>query len=216
MSTDYIEELKQGLTRPGKTQRGLAAMLGLDPAAVNRMLKGKRHLKADELARAREYLDLPEPAPPPPMRTPGGYALSHVPAWTRDVPILGIGACGEDGVFELNGQTVGYSRRPPRLLGSRDVYALYITGQSMEPWREEGELVYVHQHQPATINDYVVVQLHPKAEGEPPAAYIKRLVKRTPGELRLLQYNPRKEIVVPMKKVLSVHRIIDWSELLGD
>jgi phage repressor protein C with HTH and peptisase S24 domain len=211
---DYIAEIKEGLTRPGKTQRGLAQKLGLDPAAVNRLLKGKRQLKASEIASVREYLDMPDEAPQPaPRQVARGLPDS---GWSRDVPIIGVGACGQDGMFELNGQTVGFARRPPRLFGSRDVYALYVSGQSMVPWREEGDLVFVHQHQPAKINDYVVVQLKPAQAGDVPSAYIKRLVKRTPTELRLLQYNPRKELAMALKRVLSVHRIIDWSELIGE
>jgi phage repressor protein C with HTH and peptisase S24 domain len=54
----------------------------------------------------------------------------------QDVPILGGGACGEDGLFELNGQILGFARRPPMLVGVKDVYALYVYGDSMVPWRE--------------------------------------------------------------------------------
>uniref|UniRef100_UPI003F6EEFB8 helix-turn-helix domain-containing protein n=1 Tax=Elioraea sp. TaxID=2185103 RepID=UPI003F6EEFB8 len=45
-----IEVIRRALAKPGKTQRGLAAALGVDPAAVNRLLKGERQLKAAEIA----------------------------------------------------------------------------------------------------------------------------------------------------------------------
>ncbi|CAO3426606.1 S24 family peptidase [Azospirillum argentinense] len=58
MDTDWI---KSGLKKPGKTQRGLAAALGLDPAAVSRLLKGERQLKAAELTKIATYLDVVPP-----------------------------------------------------------------------------------------------------------------------------------------------------------
>lgn len=139
----------------------------------------------------------------------------NVQQMLQDVPILGGASCGDDGLFELNGQVLGYARRPPRLVGVKDIYALYVYGDSMVPWREPRSLVYVHPHQPVQVGDYVVVQLHPEKGTQTPRAYIKRLVRRTADALRLLQYNPHEELSLPMKRVKTVHRVMDWSELLG-
>jgi phage repressor protein C with HTH and peptisase S24 domain len=93
----------------------------------------------------------------------------NIHQFPRDIPILGSGACGEDGLFEFNGQTLDHARRPARLQNVRDAYAMYVSGLSMcAPWREPGQLVYVHPHQPVKIGDYVVVQLNPERAGEPP------------------------------------------------
>lgn len=139
----------------------------------------------------------------------------NIPQWISDVPILGAGSCGNDGMFELNGQTIGHAKRPPHLQGAKGVYAIYVYGDSMAPWRENGGMVYVHPNQPVKINDYVVVQIAPEAPGATPAAYIKRLVRRTADHIVLLQYNPREELKLPTRKVQSIHRIMDWDELLG-
>jgi phage repressor protein C with HTH and peptisase S24 domain len=133
----------------------------------------------------------------------------------RDLPILGGGACGEDGLFEFNGQELDRARRPPRLAGVKDAYALFVQGHSMAPWREHGDLVYVHPHLPVKIGDYVVVQLKQERDGGHFPAYIKRLVRRSERECRLLQYDPRKEITIPTSKIALIHRILDWSELMG-
>ncbi|WP_019644125.1 LexA family transcriptional regulator [Novispirillum itersonii] len=102
-----IDTLKKALQAPGKSQRGLARAMGLDPAAINRMLKGERQIKAHELAAIRDYLGLPasddlSPAPPgeqggeqagpPPHRqgaaTLSGFAAPHgLPPW-RQPPSL--------------------------------------------------------------------------------------------------------------------------------
>lgn len=139
----------------------------------------------------------------------------NIQQFPRDVPILGNGSCGEDGLFEFNGQTLDHARRPPRLKNVKDAYALYVHGESMSPWREPGELVYVHPHQPIKSLDYVVVQLHPEKPGECPKAYIKRLLKQTARDLKLLQFNPPEEKTIPNKRVKSVHRVMSWSELMG-
>lgn len=139
----------------------------------------------------------------------------NIKSFERDLPILGAASCGEDGLFEFNGQTLDYARRPPRLINVKDAYALWVQGDSMAPWREHGELVYVNPHQPPKITDYVVVQMKGKEQGFTHGAYIKRLVRRTEKEIRLLQYNPRKEITLPTSKVQKIHRILDWSELMG-
>ena len=139
----------------------------------------------------------------------------NIQSMPRDVPILGGASCGENGLFELNGQTLDHVRRPPRLIGVKDIYALYVHGESMAPWREPGGLVYVHPHQPVKIGDYVVVQLVAEGHDSTPAAYIKRLVRRTADQLILMQYNPRIELKLPAKKIKAVHRIMDWDELMG-
>lgn len=145
----------------------------------------------------------------------------NVRSMTRDVPILGVGSCGEDGLFELNGQIHDHARRPPRLAGVKDAYALWVIGESMFPWRKNGQLVYVHPHQPVNIGDYVVVQVKPETPGGNIGVFIKELSRRTAKELRLRQYNPPEDRPIPMSKVLqiggvpAIHRIVDWSELMG-
>lgn len=139
----------------------------------------------------------------------------NIPNMPRDVPILGGGLCGEDGLFELNGQTLDHARRPPRLAGVKDAYALFVHGDSMSPWREPGQLVYVHPHQPVNVSDYVVVQLHSEGPGHAPAAYIKKLVRRSASTLRLTQFNPREDLSIATARVKAIHRVIDWSELMG-
>lgn len=135
--------------------------------------------------------------------------------WPRDVPVRGIASCGDDGLFEFNnGDVIDYVKRPPRLSNIKGSYALYVVGESMSPWREPGEPVYVHPGLPVSINDYVVVQLKPRHDGDPPSAYIKRLVKRTHKEIRLLQFNPHKEISIKPGDVLSIQRVLGWSELM--
>jgi len=154
-----------------------------------------------------------------PAREPPGNSPEldlRVDLMPRDFPVFGSGQCGNDGAFEFNhGEAIDFVRRPPRLSGVKDAYALYVTGTSMRPWREEGQLVYVHPGQPPKIGDYVVVQIKPQKAGEAPRAYIKRLERRTSTEIVVSQFEPQERRSWPLSKVVSVHRIVDWSELLG-
>src|SRR3546814_12355143 len=52
----------------------------------------------------------------------------------------------EDGV-------VGYARRPPSIDSNRKSYALYITGESMEPRYRAGDLVYVDPRRAPSIGE---------------------------------------------------------------
>lgn len=134
----------------------------------------------------------------------------------RDFPVFGTGNCGENGAFELNGgEPIDFVRRPQRLVGIKDAYALYVQGSSMSPWREEGQLVYVHPKQPAQIGDYVVIQVRPSKAGEAPKAFIKRLERRSGTEITVSQYSPPGKMTFAVSKVVSIHRIVDWTELLG-
>jgi transcriptional regulator with XRE-family HTH domain len=93
------------------------------------------------------------------------HEIPHPLEMPRDVPVLGIAACGEDGAFVFESTTIDFIRRPPRLKGIPDVYAIYVQGHSMSPWREPGSSVYVHPKQQPQVGDYVVVQTGAGWEG---------------------------------------------------
>jgi phage repressor protein C with HTH and peptisase S24 domain len=65
---------------------------------------------------------------------------------------------------------------------------------------------------PPNVGDHVLLLL--KSE-RGHGGYIKRLLDWTNGELTLHQYNnPPKELKVPLERVHTVHRIVDWEELM--
>ncbi|MGF1610963.1 MAG: helix-turn-helix transcriptional regulator, partial [Kiloniellales bacterium] len=137
----------------------------------------------------------------------------------RNVPLRGTAACGdtvgEAGDFEFNGEIVDYVRRPPGIAAARNVFAVYVTGDSMAPRFEEGELVFVHPDKPPVNGCDVLVELHGH-DGQPGPCYIKRLLRRTPSKLVLRQFNPpRDDIELPLAKVRVLYRILTPSELLG-
>lgn len=145
-----------------------------------------------------EALDIPAPASLP-----------------RNLPVRGTAVGGDDGDFEFNGDVVDYVRRPPGIAAARNAFAVYVTGGSMSPRFEAGELVFVHPDRPPVSGSDVLVELHGR-DGQPGACYIKRLLRRTPTKIVLQQFNPpRDDIEFALERVRVVYRILTPSELMG-
>lgn len=153
------------------------------------------------------------PGAKPPEGPPDLPGREEMP---KDVPVFGTVQGGDgDGDFELNGEIVDRVRRPPRLQGRADVFALYVRGQSMVPWRESGGLVYVDGTREPKIFDYVVIELQPKRGETARPALVKRLMAVKGNRLRVQQYQPAKEFEIEQRQVLKIYRVLDWDELLG-
>lgn len=138
---------------------------------------------------------------------------SHMP---RDVPVLGTASAGAAGDFTImNGDTVDYVRRTPRIMGRKDVFALWVRSDSMSPWREPGALIYCEAARAPQNGDYVVLEMAPEPGNDFRAAFLKRLVSSGGDTYKVLQYNPPLEYTIPKRDVQAVYRVLDWSELLG-
>lgn len=134
----------------------------------------------------------------------------------RNVPVYGTGIGGEDGDFRLNGQIIDHAPRPPGIENRRDVYVVYVVGDSVAPKYEDGDPIYVDPHRRPAPRDYVFVEMWGASDGEPGQALIKRLVGRRGGKLYLEQHNPPKALEpIPEDAVKRVHRVIPWPELIG-
>lgn len=117
----------------------------------------------------------------------------------RTIPIVGQARAGVDGFFDEQGFPVGAEEtvRFPDT-GVDKVYALEITGDSMEPLYRKGDVVIVQPRAPVRRGDRVVVRT--KA-GEVTA---KELGRRTETTLELVSLNPSH----PVRKMQTDE--IDW------
>lgn len=211
-----LEEIRKGLSKPGKSQRGLAKALNVDDAAISRLLKGTRELKQREVPIIRAYLESPEDEVPPVRELREAPATHDFGTYPKDVPILGVAIGGSEGDFVINtGTPADYAPRPTAIARAKHVFALYVQGTSMSRWREPGSLVYVDPIRPPRPGNRVVVELNPEREGEGHPAFLKELVTRTGTKLRLRQYNPESTIEIPLTRIRAVQRVIEWEELLG-
>jgi len=135
----------------------------------------------------------------------------------RDVPVYGTAAGGNgDGCFELNqGEPIDFVRRGPGIEMARDVYCIYVEGESMVPWKEPGDMIYLDPARKVRIGDYVVLVVDGPTRGEPPRAYLKRLVRRSPEQTTFQQYNPAKDVIFDTRLIKSMTRVLTMEEVLG-
>jgi phage repressor protein C with HTH and peptisase S24 domain len=213
------------LKRAGKRQVDLARYLGVSESVMTKMIHSSRLLKAEEDRKIHLFLGPDKP------QSANGHAKTHtqntvqlpdthltVPLRTEmpeDVPVLGtaLGGTGR-GDFTMDGDSGLRVRRPPRLVGRDDVFALFVSGTSMEPRFQSGDLIFLEKKRPPQVNDFVVIELHPDEDGVQ-AAFVKRLLGITPTKYRLEQYNPPGTLEIDREKVLQIIRVMTTHDLLG-
>ena len=175
---------------------GLAKRAGLDSTAFN---KSKR-LSADgrprwpsteSLAKIMEatgatldeFMELVEPARPKPANAVPDRPL---PVQRPSVPLIGFAQAGAGGFFDDAGFPVGEGWDTIRFPGLEDeaVYALEISGNSMEPVYREGDRVIVAPAAQMRRGDRVIVKTR---EGE---ILAKTLGRSTDTIVELISANP--------------------------
>lgn len=210
----------------GMTQAELGKRFGISKAAVAMWESGKNVPDQRKMAELTRALDL-DPAVAiglyddeglPPGNASGPPRPPVRQEMAKDIPVLGTASGGSaDNLadFELNGEVVDYVRRPPRLIGRNDVFAAYVQGYSVSPWREPGQLVYVESARPPRAMDYVLIELKPTGSDPMRPALVKRLLAITPARVRLRQYTPPKDFEIDRRRILRIFRVLDWDELMG-
>lgn len=218
-----IDTIRKGLEKPGKSQRGLATAMGIDPTAVSRLMKGERKLQLHEVAKVLAYLDaaIPESTHKDMQINTFARTQSDVASTSggkaegpqnQRLRVLGMAECGSDGWSLFNGDLIETVPMPANLIGVKDAYGVYIQGESMSPRYRPGEIAHIHPHKPVTIGAYVLVQKKPKAAGEPPLAVIKELVRRSGSKITLGQLNPAKTFDLKTDEIVSIHRVVGSQE----
>lgn len=214
------QRLRSARVAANKKQREIAALFGIDRVNVTQWESDTTRPEMDRLGTLADFLGVsvdwlltgevaagkPELEQLPPSNARMGPKV-YLGETGERIPVYGQAVGGDDGRFVLNGNRVGDVLMPPVLYGVPDAYAVYVSGDSMEPRYEAGEVVYVHPYLPVRRDDYVVVQIA-LDEHEPPAGYIKRFVSMSGDTLRLRQFNPAKDMHFPRARVVSVHKIV--------
>ncbi len=167
----------------GLTASGLARIAGLDPTTFNRSKRvsadGKlRWPSTESIARALDCVGASfDEFAALLAGGPGGAG--------RAIPIIGLAKAGQDGFFDADGFPIRAEEtvRFPGLGGDK-VYALEITGDSMEPVFREGDVVIVQPGAAVRRGDRVVARTR---EGEVMA---KVLGRRNEQAVELMSLNP--------------------------
>jgi phage repressor protein C with HTH and peptisase S24 domain len=130
---------------------------------------------------------------------------SSKPTDSRMLPVYGAaqGGVGFD-ITDVR-EPIDSIEAPPYLQNSVDAYAVYVTGDSMVPRFNPGEVVYVHPGKPFKANDSVIVQFE---DNKADHAIIKTFKKMDEKKIFLSQFNPDKTISYQRLQVKCVHKII--------
>lgn len=215
---DVGDRIRQVRTSRDMTQDAFGAELGLTRGAVSNWESGKgigrENLEqiAAKFGVSIDWLvrgDGPAPVAPPKSNVskPTGPLYPRFAEPPPRLPVFGQAIGGADGYFILNGNKVADLFAPPSLVAVPEAYAVYVSGESMEPRYFAGEAVYVNPRLPIRRGDFVVVQIM-EPDDDMPRGYVKRFVRMNDISLTLEQYNPPKELIFPREMVHSVHRIV--------
>jgi SOS-response transcriptional repressor LexA len=205
---DKIRQILE--TTPGLTQRGLAERMGLNPAAVNRMLYGRRNIMADEIPVIEDYLGVtldirtaPTPQQSEAMRPsrPRGFSDAGVqavlspdmPAVLPPVPVFAA---------RRGGDIIDWAPRHPLQAGVRDAYALFVRDDDMQPRYFRGETVYVHPSRPPMSGADCVIEMK---DGR---VLLRRLALKTADTITVQQFHPAKLAEIETALIDGVYAII--------
>lgn len=168
--------------RYGLTASGLAKAAGLDATAFNKSKRNNgdgskpRWPSTESLARALEAVGA------------GWDDFADLASGRqgRTVPLIGLAQAGDGGFFDDSGFPVGAGWDEVRFpgLGEDAVYALEITGDSMEPVYREGDRIVVAPGADVRRGDRVVAKTR---DGE---VLAKQLGRMTATRVELISFNP--------------------------
>lgn len=124
----------------------------------------------------------------------------------RRLPVFGAAKGGWDGSLVDWENPAEWLPVPPELLGVNEAFAMFVTGDSMEPRYSHGDMVYCHPSRPATRGCYVVVV---KKTGD---TLIKQFIRAQNTSVELHQFNPEGTIKLPLTDITHIYRIVGQWE----
>ena len=216
-SGELSSRIKKAREKAKLTQQRLASLTGVTKAAVSAWESGKaipRQGAIEAISKATqvsvEWLLVGG-------RADGGGGVSFTPSRQviadidfpdkKTIPIYGQAVAGVNGEFSFNGKKLFEVLCPPQLLRTSDAYGVQVSGDSMYPRYEDGEIVYVDPSRRVKKGDYVVAQVMAEEGSSLPQVFIKKFVRHNEAELVLEQFVPKKNLVFPHERVVSVHYI---------
>ena len=113
---------------------------------------------------------------------------------------------GDEGAMALSNEPVAWLPRDARLEGVEEAYGCFVSGDSMEPAYEKGNIVLVNPKAPVNPGDDVVFMREDK--GGTRYVLIKRLVRKNESSWTVKQYNPAKTFTLSRKEWRKAHLVI--------
>ncbi len=124
------------------------------------------------------------------------------------LPILGRPMAGKEGAMNFSSnEPIDHTDAPAAIADVPDAYAVYVTGDSMEPVYSPGTVLCVHPYLPPKRGDDVVIQLS-RDDGSTIEGYVKRFISMDDKVLKLRQFNPDTTLRYPRAQVIAVHTVV--------
>jgi phage repressor protein C with HTH and peptisase S24 domain len=139
-------------------------------------------------------------------RGKAGAGGSPPPGPRQQLQVFASAQGGGEGAMILSNEPVSWIPRDPRLEGIQDAYGCFVSGDSMEPAYERGNLLLVNPSAGVSPGDDVVFVREDK-DGQR-YVLIKRLVKVNQQSWTVKQYNPAKTFTLPRKEWGKAHLVI--------
>lgn len=197
---EFVEKLAPHLIGKGQPPITIGEITSLYATKQNGQIVASQEVDGTEVELALEAPTIPN-------------IRSSMP---RDVPVLGTATGGAEADFTImNGDAVDWVRRPPRIMGRKDVFALWVRSDSMAKWRSNGDLVYCEAVRGPQNGEHVVILMKPSRGDDFRPAFLKRLISSGGSNYTVEQYNPAKQFKIPKDKVQALYRVIDWAELMS-
>jgi phage repressor protein C with HTH and peptisase S24 domain len=165
VSQQLIASIETGVTRTTKHLLRLAAVLDVPPGQLD-----------------AEWANLEDARP---SSTLPGSVISTT---RRDLPIHASTEAG-GGFITITSDPVDWLPRPPFVAQVRNAYGLYVTGESMVPELEPGDIGLVNPHLPL-VPDTTCIFYQVQEVGGEARATIKRLRRKTADSWHVRQWNP--------------------------
>lgn len=218
-----MSRLRELRERQGLSQQQLADLAGTSQPQIKRLETGDRKLTKEWAERLAPHLQ----ASPEAIlfereesigfsegvsngvqffELPNAQIRDKLVGQGRKIPVYGQAVGGVDGEFIMNGTVLYEVLAPPVLSHISEAYAVSVSGDSMYPRYEDGEICFVDPKRRVKKGDYVIAQLRLE-DGGPLLAYVKKFVRHNAAELVLEQFNPPKELRFPANTVHTVHYI---------
>lgn len=201
------ENLKKERKRQRLTVAEIAAQLCISRTAIYDIENGKTkesaHFEqyAALLGKPLSYFD-PEGAN---VATIKHNSMEPFFIGEKDLKVYASAMAG-DGTLIVDTNPIDYIGRPESLRNEPDGYGLMVTGDSMSPRFESGEVVYVHPRM-SLSNNCDVVLYSENAAGEV-FAMVKRLLRYNETTWFVKQLNPEREFELARSKWQKCHLIV--------
>ena len=135
-----------------------------------------------------------------------GARPGAIPEPRQALQVFASAQGGEEGAMTLSNEPVAWLPRDARLEGIEDAYGCFVSGDSMEPAYEKGNILLVNPRAAVNPGDDVVFMREDKSGTR--YVLIKRLVRKNETSWTVKQYNPPKTFSLSRKDWRKAHLVI--------